>query len=521
MTTEGKLIIPFEKSFILVYKDAGIAMVLDETSKWKAFNLEGKQVSDLSFDDYRATGAGCFLVEMNDKWGLFREKLLTPCVYDWTVEPDYASGTFILQKERKFGVTDSTGRETVPYQYEQVSRYGNEMFLVSSGKKSGLYNSSGKVIIPCEFDSIPPQPENDCFILKDNLGRYGCITVDGTRAVPFILDEKYVLSDYKSASLYLKKMLEFSPGHPELIYLNALGYCNGLNRDDSFAYLRNLLAGYRDERDAPEGVHYLISKLYADQDKISEASMAALYAQPSVYGHRAYMYLADKLFKKEDFNMARVYYGYAGIYLNREEAEAKDRMVVEEMKKRGLLKESFSITSGTATAANAASLPTTLMGFAKTDRMEYGGSYQFKRLFTYEEAVTGAPAGFRLPRVDDWAKLVRYIADDSRIPQGSEYLAVRLIGEGWSSTYTEEGVLRNTSYSVNSKDSYGLGIMPLRRYSNTLEVSEYEQGNNIIAYWIEPTTFEGKRVNCVEITTSGFSFVYRSVSKACVRYIKK
>ncbi|MDM8002156.1 MAG: WG repeat-containing protein [Bacteroidota bacterium] len=521
ITTEGKIIIPFDRLAVRIYKEDGLVMAKDTTSAWQAYNLDGSLMSDLKFEEFQPGKSGYFTVRMNGKWGVFKEKLLTQCLYDEVDETDYADGTFILKKENKSGVTDTAGNELVPYKYDVVSRHGKETFLVAERNKYGLYNRSGKSILPCILDSIPPKPENGAIILTDGTGKYGCITVDGTQVVPFVLDEAYVLNNYSVASAYLKKMLEFSPTHPELIYLNALGYCSKLNSEDAFEYLNNILAGYAEKRDAPKGIHYLISKLYTDQGKASEASLAALYAQPSIYGHRAYIYLGDMMFKKENFSYARVYYDYAGIYVNKEVAEAKDRIVVEEMKKRGLFRESTSLTSGQATAENAANLPTTLMGFTKADRMEYAGDYKFKRLFTYEEAVIGTPAGFRLPGIDDWAKLIRYIADDSRIPQGSEYLAVRLMGEGWTSSFTEEGVLKNTTYTVNSKDRYGLGIMPLRKYNNTLEVSEFEQGHNIISYWIEPATYEGSRVNCVEITTSGFSFVYRSASKACVRYVRK
>lgn len=521
MTTEGKIVIPFEKKFILVYKDAGIAMVLDDSRKWQAYDLEGSLVSEVSFDEYREAGAGCFLVEMNDKWGLFRRKLLTPCVYDWMKEPDYADGTFILQKERKFGVTDSTGHETVPYQFDMVSRYGNEMFLVAAGKMYGLYNRSGKVIIPCEFDSIPAQPVNGCFILKNRWGKYGCITADGAQVVPFVLDEEYVKGNYRSASAYLEKLLEISPGHPEFIYLDALGFCNRLDPGSAVEHLKGIISGYSDLRDVPKGIHYLLSKLYTDMNRIEDADDEAFLAIPSIYGHHAYMYLADKMLKQEDLWKAQHYYHYAGLYFDKEIAAAKEKSVFDEMKKRGMIKEIPSSPTGQPASATVANLPTTLMGFAKTDRMEYAGDYRFKRLFTYDEAVQGAPAGFRLPTREDWLKLIRHIADKERVSSGNEYLIIYDIGLGWSNSYIEEGVLQNRQYTFKSQDTYGLGISPLRSYSYVVGMTDYYQGFDIIRYWIVPTTHEGRSVNCIEISGDGFEFLNQTVSTACVRYIRK
>lgn len=521
MTTEGRLIIPFDREEVVLYKDHGLVLAEYEPNAWQFYRLDGSLISDHKFERFQPDKSGYFMVRMNGKWGMFRERLVTQCLYDQAEQADYADGTFILQKDKKYGVTDTTGLEIVPYKFEKVARHGDETFVVAENKRYGLYNRSGKSIIPCVLDSIPPKPENWGIILADSWGRYGCIMVDGTQAVPFILDEDYVQADYRSAAAYLKKALEISPGHPELIYLNALGYCSTLSRDDAAAHITRLMEGYRDNKDAPDGLNYLMSKVYADQDKIPQASMAALYAQPSIYGHRAFMYLADKMVKKEEFSLARVYYGDAGMYLNKEEAKAKDMMVLEEMKKRGLLNERPTMISGEPAKPAVADLPTTLMGFASRDRVDYAGDYRYKRLFTFSEAVAGVPAGFRLPTREDWLKLIRHIADNERLSSGKEHLAVYDIGLGWNTRYIEEGVLQNRQYTTKSKDTYSLGISPLRSYFDVVGMTDYEQSFDLIRYWIVPTTHEGRSVNCIEISHEGFEFLNQSTGTACVRYVKK
>lgn len=521
ITTEGKLIIPFDREDVAVLKDHGIVMAEYEPYSWQFYRLDGSLISDLKFESFRSDKSGYFWVRKDGKWGLFRERLLTQCLYDQAEQVDYADGTFILQKDNKYGVTDTTGTEIVPYRFDKVTRHDDQTFLVEQYKRYGLYNRSGKSIIACALDSIPMKPENGGIILADSWGRYGCIMVDGTQAVPFILNEDYVLADYRSASAYLKKVMEISPGHPELIYLNALGYCSNLSLDEAAAYISRLIAGYKDKRDAPDGIHYLMTKLYTDQDKIEEAAMSAFYAHPSVYGHRAYMYLADKLVQKENFSLARVHYNNAGIYMNKEEANAKDALVLEEMRKRGLLNEKPTIISGQPAKTAVADLPTTLMGFAREDRADYAGNYRWKRLFTYNEAVAGVPAGFRLPTREDWLKLIRHISDNERLSSGREHMAVYDIGLGWDTRYTEQGVLQDRQYTTRSKDTYGLGISPLRRYNDVVGMSDYYQRFDIIRYWIEPTTHEGRSVNCIEISHDGFEYLNASVGTACVRYVKK
>jgi hypothetical protein len=52
-------------------------------------------------------------------------------------------------------------------------------------------------------------------------------------------------------------------------------------------------------------------------------------------------------------------------------------------------------------------------------------------------------------------------------------------------------------------------------------MTDYEQGFEIIRYWIVPTTHEGRSVNCIEISSDGFEFINQTGSTAFVRYIRK
>ncbi|MHC1733869.1 MAG: WG repeat-containing protein [Bacteroidales bacterium] len=521
MTKTGETVIPFDKNFILIYDNGRTILVQDKMNKWQAYRLDGSLISDLTFDNYRSPVEGCFPVEMNGKWGLFRDGLIVPCIYDRGDNIDIAGGTFILTKQNRQGVTDSTGREIVPYNFDKVARYGKDMFLVTNGNKSGLYNRTGKEIIPCSFAQIPAQPVNGCFILTDDGGRYGCITEEGTRLVPFVLDEYYVKDNYSTAKGYLNKLLEVSPLHPEILYLAAFGYYHNAKPEDALAYVNNLIALAGDSMEANSSLRSVRSLIYTVMDNFTAAERDALSAMPTMYSSKAFIFMGDRKFIQEDFNMAKKYYGYAGIYVNKEEAEAKELMAVGELKKRGLYKvERLEIGDG-GRKSEVADLPVTLMGFAKSDRMEYAGNSQFKRLFTYSEAVAGIPAGFRMPTYEDWMKLVKHIVDDRRLSYNYEFHAVGYIGRGWNSSSTTEGVLKDKTYTNYSQDTYGLGIAPLRSYSYTVGLSDYEERNDIIRYWIEPGYHKGSQVNCITITIDGFNFSFQTTSKACVRYVKK
>jgi tetratricopeptide (TPR) repeat protein len=521
MTTTGETVIPFDKNFILFYDDGRTILVQDKMNKWQAYRLDGSLISDLTFDNYQSPVEGCFPVEMNGKWGLFRNGLIVPCIYDRGDNIDINGGTFILTKQNRQGVTDSTGREIVPYSFDKVARYGKDMFLVTTGNKSGLYNRAGREIVPCAFNQIPAQPVNGCFILIDNHGRYGCITEEGATFVPFILDEFYVKNNYKAAKGYLNKLLEVSPLHPEILYLDALGYYKNSKPEDAMAYVNNLIARAGDSMEARSILRFVRSLINTEMDNFTAAESDAMNAMPTIYCSKAYVFMGDRKFSQEDFEMARKYYSSAGIYVTNEEAEVKRLMAIGELKKRGLYKEVRLEIGDAGRKTETADLPVTLMGFAKSDRLDYAGNSEFRMLFTYSEAVAGIPAGFRMPTYEDWVKLIKHIVDDKRLSYGYEYHAVGYMGRGWNSTSTTEGVLKDKTYTNYSQDTYGLGIRPLRSNFNIVGLSDDDESSDMITYWMEPGYHKGSKVNCVTITVEGFNFHYRTTSKACVRYVKK
>lgn len=516
--TNGEIVFPFSYKYVSLYKNEDRIVVIDLNGNCQFYNFEGKKVSDLKFEDFSSPVSGFFPVKVNNKWGFFRNGLVVPCLYDRGYDIDYKNGFFILTKNGKSGMTDSTGTEVIPYIYDKISRYNSNLFAVESKGKSGLINKQGKTILPVNLDEIPKQQANGYFIFSDSRQKFGCISGDGSQVVPFILDEEYVKTNYKEASVSLKKIIEVSPDHPWILYLDALGYYTVHGPQKALPYISKYTARFKTAIEEPHPLMSLQARIHIDLDDYKSAKDDLTWAVSSVWGSKAYIYAGDRKLSQGDLLGADECYRYAGIYTNTEEADAKRVPVVAELKKRGLYKElSFGVKKENKYVPD---LRVTIKNFTAEDRLESIGNYQFKMLYSYNEAVSGCPNGYRMPALKDWTGLIEFILKDKR-DNTAAHQVIYDIGLGWSRTYnTKQGIsYKNTTFK--SEDTYGLGISPLRNHNYIDRLSEYQKGSNVITYWFEPGYYNGKEVNLITFTDEGFEFSYSTDAKACVRYIKK
>lgn len=518
ISTNGEVIIPFTYRYVVPYPEEKVIVAGDQSRKYYLFDFSGKKISESAFDFINNPLNGYFPVEKEGKLGFYKDGLIVPIVYDKSYQLSYSDGTFILQKESKFGVTDLKGIEIVPYIYDKVTRYSKDLFLVTSKYKSGLINTSGKTIVPCEFEQIPAEPVKGGFLLEGLNKKFGAYNLNGENTVPFVVDEKLVTSDYTKANEYISKLLEMDPMHHYINYLVAVGYYNNMPPQEALSRVDALLTKYgTDDRNFPKQLLYIRSKTLADLNNFKDADFAAFRAYGTIWGSKAYIYLGNKKVMEQDLKSAEHFYDYASMAeIKAPGADSLHKMVIAELRRSGQWQTPGAAKSS---AKPVASLPVTILNFTANDRLEAAGNYEFRLLYTYAEAVSGCPAGFRMPRLDDWVGLVKYIRADQ--PNMSHaYQMIYDIGIGWGTSGTVREGARSKTYTFISKNTYNLNISPLRNHSNTLGMSEFQKEWDVITYWFEPGYIDGKKVNTIEFMNDGFQYLYKESGKACVRYIK-
>ena len=134
----------------------------------------------------------CFLVKLNDKYGLFdnQGKEILSVQYDGIEEGVYIE-TILAQTNGKWGLFDNQGKEILPMQYDGIVKgVYDGTFLVKSNGKWGLLDSQGKEILSAQYDSIEPFGSNGVILVKAN-GKCGLLNED-CQAITSVTYDKIV-----------------------------------------------------------------------------------------------------------------------------------------------------------------------------------------------------------------------------------------------------------------------------------------------------------------------------------------
>jgi uncharacterized protein (TIGR02145 family) len=517
----GKVVVPFIYRKLNICQEDSVVIVSNHAKDAFLYDLKGNQITETPYDDIKCPVAGYYPVKNAEKWGFLKNGVTSPIIYDLGDEQqeiDIDNGTFILTKDKKQGVTEFNGKEIVPFIYDKVSRYSPDYYQVENNGRFGLINIAGKTIIPCEFDKIPYQPGVGDFVLEDNLGNFGAYNEIGELIVPFVVNEEHVLKNYKLAEMHISKLLQIVSTDPKLNYLAALGYYRNKKPQEALVLLNSLIENSGHWSTALP-IFSIRSKHYTDLNDYPHAESDARMSNDFTYwGSDAFIYMADKKFKAQDYSQAQSYYTSAGLYYKSEYADSMRLVAIEELKKRGLWNSPSLEIKPEKPMPN---LPLTIQNFTADDRMDYVDNYKFKKLFSYSEALSDCPAGYRMPTVKDWLNLIDYVMNEEDISSSKAYLIIYYIGTGWSNTNYEEKVLKTNKLEFKSENKYKLNISPLRSSSSTIELSDFQKRYDVIEYWIEPGMYKGSEVNTIEFGNEGFRFYFKEMGKSCIRYVKK
>ncbi|MFT5818865.1 MAG: hypothetical protein ACI8ZM_000086 [Crocinitomix sp.] len=121
----------------------------------------------------------------NDKWGVFEEynsALKIPLIYDAIVQKlDLPTATyFIVQKDKKMGVVNSSNDILIPFDYEELkfnfmrppfTETESDVTIVAKTKNNyGLIDLANKILIPFEYDCLSRISLGDIYKAKTKAG---------------------------------------------------------------------------------------------------------------------------------------------------------------------------------------------------------------------------------------------------------------------------------------------------------------------------------------------------------------
>lgn len=165
--------------------------------RYGLINTSGKEILAPRYDFIYDPVHGVAAHELNGKMGLTDiatgKEILPSGKYD-ELDPTYLSeglikvGTGERKDNRKYGLTDKTGKEIVPLIYDEIRKFKNGKVVVSIGKhpnrKAGMIDKTGKEIVPLKYKTLWDDFSVGRALFQTVDDTFGFIDETGREAIP-------------------------------------------------------------------------------------------------------------------------------------------------------------------------------------------------------------------------------------------------------------------------------------------------------------------------------------------------
>lgn len=167
------ILVPIEFDTIY-HSEYGSAYTARSANKVTVYSNQGSILNELEFESLLPIGtSGTFIYQKNKKFGLATSnfELLTEAVYD-KIEPfnaygyssysySYSDAHFRAIKSGKMGLISRRGEILLPFMYDLIEQLDDYAILLKQNGKYGLAKKSGyTAMAPCEYDSVGNQYDN-------------------------------------------------------------------------------------------------------------------------------------------------------------------------------------------------------------------------------------------------------------------------------------------------------------------------------------------------------------------------
>lgn len=129
---------------------------------------------------------------------------------DMAFSPYCPDKHFLVCKNRKWGMVDTSNKIIIPLQYETITGAGNEKhFIVSVNGKYGTIDYNNSVVIDLAFDKVSPSYNEKgsfyqfSFVSLNN--NCGVVNSEGKLVIPMIYDKIYFADHYQMPYLKVEK----------------------------------------------------------------------------------------------------------------------------------------------------------------------------------------------------------------------------------------------------------------------------------------------------------------------------
>ncbi|RAI14454.1 MAG: hypothetical protein DKM22_07695 [Candidatus Melainabacteria bacterium] len=166
-----------------------IFYIISYQNLWYHLDMKNLVIISIIFLNCFLTCFGAEVFSQNNKFGLKDNE------GNIIVEPQYTKmiklgeNTKIVQKKKKYGIIDCSGKIIVPIVFSHAERHSSYVKLKKSDKY-GIFDLEGKELLPVEYKSINPLSDNMLLTLKDY--KYGVSDLNGNIILKNIFDDIYM-----------------------------------------------------------------------------------------------------------------------------------------------------------------------------------------------------------------------------------------------------------------------------------------------------------------------------------------
>ncbi|GEM_PF-5107057 len=146
------------------------------------FIVDGKELSNVSFDDVIGMLDDYILVENSDKFGFVdkKGKELVPTIYEDL--RFFSDGLAPAKIGGKWGFIDSKGKEVIVPSYDEVMNFTEEVAFVKKDGKWGTINKKGEFIVSPRWERARPYVKGLAPVRMS--GKWGAIDKEGNVVIP-------------------------------------------------------------------------------------------------------------------------------------------------------------------------------------------------------------------------------------------------------------------------------------------------------------------------------------------------
>ena len=164
------------------------ALKAQKDGKWGLINLEGKELSEIIYDDIKTLKGieNSIIVTKDGKYGLLNSKgvKILDTVYSEisSFGDDYINGYITKSEDGKYGIASVSGDQVLENKYDEiVNIYNDKYFVIVENDNQQLIDKNNEKILTENFDEIKQITSSGVIYIKD--GKYGFMDFEGNSII--------------------------------------------------------------------------------------------------------------------------------------------------------------------------------------------------------------------------------------------------------------------------------------------------------------------------------------------------